>query len=481
MILDGDTGEITDANPFIKDLLGYTLKEMVGKNLWDFGEFKDILASRLSYNELQKHDYVRYDHLPLVTKDGRNIAVEVVANAYKVDHQRVIQCNIRDITERNQLAEAQQIAAKMEAVGTLAGGIAHDFNNLLTGILGNISVAKRYIETRGEAFERLEEAEKAVINAQDLSLQLLTFSRGGIPNKTVFSIGKLIQRSASFALRGSKVKPEFSLPDELWAIEADEGQINQVISNIVINADQAMPNGKVINIEAKNSVIGGTRILPLPAGHYVEIAITDHGVGIPEEHLDRIFDPFFTTKQKGSGLGLSSAYSIITNHDGHITVESLLGVGTTFYIFLPATAKPAPAEELAAADTVLYGTGKILVMDDQETIRETLSRMLTLAGYEVEISKDGKEAIETYVRAKTIRKPFDAVIMDLTIPGGTGGKEAIARLLAIDPDARVIASSGYATDPIMSDYKKYGFSAAVPKPYSAQAIEKALHDVLKKK
>jgi two-component system, cell cycle sensor histidine kinase and response regulator CckA len=480
LILDGDTGKIIDANPFVNDLLGYHAKEMIGKNLWDIGELKDVLASKLTYDELQKHDYVRYDHLPLVTKDGRHIAVEVVANAYKIDHTRVIQCNIRDITERNLLAEAQQMAAKMEAVGTLAGGIAHDFNNILTGILGNISLAIRYTKKNGEAYERLEEAEKAIVKAKDLALQLLTFSRGGTPSKKIFSIGRLVKDTASFVLRGSKVKPEFTIPADLWAIEADEGQIYQVISNIVINADQAMPHGTVINIEARNRVTGGND-LPLVAGNYVEISISDTGVGIPEEHLKRIFDPFFTTKQKGSGLGLSSAYSIVKNHGGCITVESKPGVGSTFNVYLPATGTQVIEEAPAGASPLMPGTGNILVMDDDDTIRQMLQTMLTLSGYNVEMSKNGKEATEKYVKARDLKKPFDAVIMDLTIPGGMGGREAITALLKVDPGAKVIVSSGYSTDPIMQNYKQFGFKAMISKPYTVGELEKVLDSVLKMK
>jgi len=480
LILDGDTGKIIDANPFVNDLLGYAPGELLGKNLWDIGELKDILASKLSYDELQKHNYVRYDHLPLVNKDGKNIAVEVVANAYKVESQRVIQCNIRDITERNLLLDAQQMAAKMEAIGTLAGGIAHDFNNILTGILGNIGLAKRKLKENGEAWERLEEAEKAIVKARDLSQQLLTFSRGGIPNKKLLSIGKLVHDSASFVLRGSRVKPEFSFPADLWAIEADEGQIHQVISNIVINADQAMPHGKVLYIEIKNLVIGDNH-LPLPAGNYVEISIKDTGVGIPKEHLTRIFDPFFTTKQKGSGLGLSSAYSIVKNHGGWITVNSQPGIGSTFCVYLPATDKPVLEEVPMVTGPALHGTGKILVMDDDETIRYMLKTMLKLSGYGVELTQDGNEAIAQYTKARDENKPFDAVIMDLTVPGGMGGKDTIGKLLEVDPGAKVIVSSGYSTDPVMNDFKKWGFTAAVTKPYTIGELEKTLYNILRKK
>jgi CheY-like chemotaxis protein len=242
-----------------------------------------------------------------------------------------------------------------------------------------------------------------------------------------------------------------------------------------------MPDGKVMKIEAQNIVVGARKILPLPTGNYVEITVEDSGVGIPEELLVKIFDPFFTTKQKGSGLGLSSAYSIIKNHGGYITVKSKPGMGTIFYVYLPATEKQAVEEEPAVAEKVLRGTAKILVMDDDETIRKMLKSMLTLAGYAVELTQNGKEAIEAYDQAGKANKPFDAVIMDLTIPGGMGGKEAVGKLLEIDPKAKVIVSSGYSTDPVMHDYKKYGFSAVISKPYSIGELEKTLHQVLHRK
>ncbi len=282
-------------------------------------------------------------------------------------------------------------------------------------------------------------------------------------------------------MRGSNVRPEFSLPDDLRAVEADEAQINQVISNIIINADQAMPQGGIVKVEAKNLVISRRRTLPLPRGNYVEITIRDYGVGIAKEHLDRIFEPFFTTKQKGSGLGLATSYSIINKHSGHITVESKLGAGTTVHVYLPASMETAPIREEGIEETALVSKGRILVMDDEETIREFLYAELTEVGYDVQLTNDGSEAIEQYGEAKKAGQPFDAVILDLTIPGGMGGKETIKKLLELDPDIKAIASSGYATDPIMSEYKEYGFSAVVTKPYSAEQIEKTLQGLLRKK
>jgi two-component system cell cycle sensor histidine kinase/response regulator CckA len=381
--------------------------------------------------------------------------------------------------ERKRAEEERQKADRLESLGTLAGGIAHDFNNLLTGIMGNIDLAKRYVEPDSKVVERLTEAETASLRARDLTHQLLTFARGGAPVKKKVSIGELIEDSASFALRGTNIRPEYSLPDDLLSVEADEGQMNQVITNLVLNAEEAMPQGGVLNIRAENIEVKGGRDLPLPEGNYIEITIEDRGTCIPKEHLGRIFEPYFTTKQKGSGLGLATAYSIIRNHDGYITAESELGVGTTFHIYLPASKKPAPKkEEEVVVEAPAHSKGKILVMDDEQIIREMLGNMLPLAGYDVELTGDGAETIEHYNKARESGQPFDAVIMDLTIPGGMGGIEAVKKLLEIDPKAKVIVSSGYATDPIMSDYEKYGFSAVVTKPYSVRELEKILHGII---
>ncbi|MFC1986654.1 ATP-binding protein, partial [Chloroflexota bacterium] len=386
-----------------------------------------------------------------------------------------------DITEQRQMEEELQKIDKLESVGTLAGGIAHDFNNILTGIMGNISLAKRNVEPKSKAEERLLEAEKASMRARDLTQQLLTFSRGGAPVKKLGSVKGVIEDSASFALRGSNVKCEFSLPEDLWSVEIDEGQISQVINNLVINADQVMPNGGTINIKAQNVVLKEGEIATLSKGIYILVTVKDQGIGIPPKHLDRIFDPYFTTKQKGSGLGLSTTYSIIRNHDGYITVESTPHVGTTFYIYLPAAKKKTSLKEHGeVAETLIRGKGRILVMDDEETIREFLYAELTEVGYEVQLTNDGVEAIEQYSEAKKTGKSFDAVILDLTVPGGMGGKEAIKKLLEIDPKVKAIVSSGYATDPIMAEYKKYGFKAMVTKPYSIEQLEKTLHGLFRK-
>jgi len=383
--------------------------------------------------------------------------------------------------EHRLLEEERLRIAKLESVGTLAGGIAHDFNNLLTGIMGNIGLAKRHLKPEDKFIERLNEAEKAAVRARDLTQQLLTFARGGMPVRKLASISELIKETATFALRGSKTGLRLSLPDDLWVLEVDEGQVSQVIHNIVINADEAMPAGGTLHISASNVVIKRLGALPLSRGNYLRIDIKDEGIGISKELLTRIFEPYYTTKQKGSGLGLATAYSIIKNHGGYITAQSRQNTGTTFRIYLPAFEKPAPEREEVKEEMSTTGKGKILVMDDEEIIRDMLSKMLPISGYQVEHTSDGAEAIKKYVEAREAGRPFDAVIMDLTIPGGMGGKEAIKKLLEIDPDAKVIVSSGYATDPIMSEYKDYGFSAIITKPYSVSQMEETLRGILKGK
>jgi len=343
--------------------------------------------------------------------------------------------------------------------------------------MGNIGLAKTYTDLPQKASETLDEAEKAAVRAKDLTQQLLTFARGGKPVKKTVDIAELIKEPATFALRGSAVRLELSLPDDLWSVEVDEGQMNQVIHNIVINADEAMPSGGVLKIGGRNSVLKKASALPLPKGRYVRIDIQDTGVGISREHLQRIFEPYFSTKKKGSGLGLSTAYSIIKNHGGYIIAESAHNKDATFHIYLPASVKPAKVKKEPKPANILQAEGRILVMDDEEVIRKMLSNMLILAGYKAELTRDGAEALEKYTRALESGEPFDAVIMDLTIPGGMGGKEAIRKLLEMDPGARVLVSSGYATAPIMSEYKKYGFSAVIAKPYSVKQLEEMLRSL----
>ncbi|MFC1943434.1 PAS domain S-box protein [Chloroflexota bacterium] len=464
-------------------VFGYDADECIGKTtrfLYSCeSEFLDF------GNKLKKamvaEEQIFYAEQLLIRKNGEVFPAEVTVTLHrekgKVDSITSI---VRDMTEHKRLEEEQQKVERLESVGTLAGGIAHDFNNLLTGILGNISLAERHIEPKGKAAERLLEAKKASLRARDLTQQMLTFARGGAPIKKTVSMAELFEGLVAFVLGGSNVKCEFSLPDDLWPVDVDEGQMNQAITNLVINADEAMPQGGLLNIVAKNTVIRGKTVLPLPEGKYVEITMQDFGFGIAEEHLDRIFEPYFTTKQKGSGLGLATTYSIIKKHDGYITVKSELRAGTTFNIYLPASKKPLPKRKRKESmQPAFLGQGKILVMDDDKAITEMLSNMLSEGGYEVEVTRDGEEAIERYAKAKESGQPFDAVILDITIPGGMGGEEAIKKLLEIDPNVKAIVSSGYANAPIMAKFREYGFSAVATKPYSTGELERTLRRILR--
>ena len=383
----------------------------------------------------------------------------------------------RDITERKHLEEERLRYTKLESLGHLAGGIAHDFNNILTAILGNISLAMLGDSPGDGRQERLLRAENACQQARALAQQLLTFAKGGAPVKEVISVAASLAESAAFACSGSQVRCETAFPENLRALEVDPGQIGQVFQNLIINAIQAMPNGGTIKICAANLSLDEVNHLSLSPGDYVKISIQDQGMGIPIEHLPKIFDPYFTTKQKGSGLGLATSYSIINHHQGHISVESKMEQGSTFHIYLPASdQKLVPA--LQQEKQVIPGQGRILVMDDEEMVREVLGKMLVKLGYEVRFAQDGAQAIEIYRQAREHGDAFDAVILDLTVPGGMGGKEATTQLLEIDPQVKVIVSSGYSDDPIMAEPQKYQVSAVIAKPYRVSDLSERLHKVI---
>ncbi len=328
-------------------------------------------------------------------------------------------------------------------------------------------------------FRRLQEAERASYHARELTKQLLTFAKGGAPVKSTVSLEQLIRDSAGFAMRGSNVRCDFSFAEDLLPVDADAGQIGQAFNNLVINACQAMPEGGAIKIDAQNVDIGPAEGMPLPGGKYVKISVRDHGTGIPEEHLQRIFDPYFTTKQKGSGLGLSIVHSVIRNHNGNITVESRPGVGSTFIIYLPASTEKVVGRELKGENHI-PGKGRLLLMDDEEIVRKVTGEILKGMGYEVEFASDGTEAIRLYKTAMTSSRPFDAVIMDLTVPGGMGGKEAIQKLLEADPGVKAVVSSGYSQDPIMAHYREYGFCEVIAKPFSSIELGRIMRKVIAK-
>jgi len=415
----------------------------------------------------------------LISRDGSERII-VSKTAPILDRDRKIPGAVlvfSDITERREIEEELFKARKLESLGILAGGIAHDFNNLLTGIMGNISLSRAQLPDGEQAAIFLDRARKGSEQAKELTLQLLTFSKGGAPIKKLTSITQVLMDSAIFALRGSNVRCDFDIDPCLWSAELDTGQMSQVISNLVINADQAMPEGGAILIRAEN-------VLPLDEGDHdrrIRITFKDTGIGISEEDVSRIYDPYFSTKATGSGLGLATVYAIIKNHDGEIRVFSRLKHGTTFAITLPAqeggAPEQAPSETPAELETGAGG-GKILLMDDEEAIREMAAAALSMFGYQPEVACDGEEMLQRYRQALESGAPFDAVIMDLTVPGGMGGKEAVRKLLEMDPRALAIASSGYSEDPVMANYLEYGFSGIVSKPYSLQELDDTLKEIL---
>lgn len=373
----------------------------------------------------------------------------------------------QDITDRRENENERLKVQKLESLGVLAGGIAHDFNNILTGVVGNISLAKMFIGDSHKAYSTLVGAEKASMRATELARQLLTFAKGGDPVKRVFSLKNLVKECVSLVLHGSNVSCTVDIPDSIHAIKADEGQISQAIHNIIINATQAMPGGGALTLSARNEILDVKNSMKLPPGTYIRIACTDEGCGITDSDLRKIFDPYFTTKVSGTGLGLASTHSIIIKHGGHISVSSMVDKGTTFTIHLPSIGETFSEYEAESVSPPVehQNSGSILVMDDEELIRELAAAMLLEIGYEVTTCADGREAVSHYLSAIESGTPFTAVIMDLTIPGGMGGKEAAREILSIDQSARLIVSSGYSNDPIMSDYNAYGFEGAIAKPY----------------
>lgn len=387
-----------------------------------------------------------------------------------------------DITERKRAEEARRRLHVLERLGVVAGGIAHDFNNLLTGIFGNIEVAKLDLSPEHPALAALEAAHHAMDSARRLTSRLVTFAKGGDPVLEAVDLRELICETVRFNLAGSSTAPRFDIPSDLWPVKADRGQIEEVIANLTLNAREAMPAGGSLHIGARNLAEVREPQAPELHGRHVRLVFRDDGIGIPATIIDRVFEPYFTSKKVGNGLGLAIVHSIVTKHKGYVGVESAPGVGTTFTVFLPADDAPGGRRAAVPArqgDLPAPVFGRILVMDDEEVVREAASRMLRELGCSVETVANGTDAIERYAAAMADARPFDLTIMDLTIPGGMGGREAVRELLRLDPAAKVIVASGYSSDAVMANFRQHGFLGCLPKPFKLQELAETVAGALR--
>lgn len=483
-------GRIVLINAVAEELTGWKQDEATGRNLTEVFYIINERTRRRCESPVEK--VLRMgtvvglaNHTALISKDGRELVIaDSGAPIWDKDGSVAgVVLVFRDVTEKKKMDEELQKMSKLESVGILAGGIAHDFNNILAAVLGNVSLAKMYAKPADErVLKRLVDAEQAILRAKDLTHQLLTFSRGGSPIMKTTSIENVVRETANFALTGSRVKCDFIFAADLFPVDIDEGQVSQVVNNLVINSQQAMPDGGMITIEAMNLTVSHGMVqhgVFLQPGRYARISVKDRGIGIAPEHVDKVFDPYFTTKQKGSGLGLATSYSIIKNHDGHIALESKPGSGTTFHIYLKASQHHAPTIVRDIRDdrnTVVRA--RVLHMDDEAMILRATKEMLESFGYDVTCAADGKEAIRKYRDASDAGNPFDVVLLDITVPGGLGGKDTMKELLAFDPAVKAIVSSGYSNDPVMASHLRYGFKGVIAKPCLMEELDEVIRRVL---
>ncbi len=479
-------GDIQLLNRVAEDLTGWSYNEAVGRPLEEIFYIVDYATRKRRANPVSEviASGRTVDVVPgtvLVAKDGWERFIADSAAPIFDSKSKILGVVLvfRDISEKRKMESEITKLDKLRSIGLLAGGIAHDFNNLLAAILGNISLARITAGSGSTVDERLVKAETAVMKAKGLTQQLLTFAKGGAPVKKVISIEELLREAVIFALRGSNTQYQFEIKPNLRSVEADGGQISQAINNLIINADQAMPTGGTITIAAENCTLQPHNSVPLSPGDYVKVAIRDQGGGIAEKHLPLIFDPYFTTKADGSGLGLATVYSIVNRHGGAIKVSSRENIGTTFVMYLPAAARQAASAQ-HEQKAIQKGSGNVLIMDDDQDVREVAGMMLTELGYAVAFAGDGQEAVRLYREAMAGQRPFDYVILDLTIPGGMGGEETIKRLREIDPEVKAIVSSGYSSSPIMANFREYGFAAVAVKPYNIVELSRLFHKIPKR-
>ena len=475
-------GKIVFINRAAEQLTGWDNADAVGKPSEKVFRIFDEEAGEESPNPVKKilqsgKRLALFQDAVLQNKD--NVKLNIVDSGAPIRDRKnqIIGVVIifQDITREKKMEQERMKIRKLESVGILAGGIAHDFNNLLSAILGNIELTASRVAGNSKVSALLADAQKATERATKLTYQLLTFSKGGEPIKERTSLPDLISESANFVLHGSLVSCTFCFADDLWAIHADSGQISQVIQNIILNAKDAMPHGGRITVECRNvKDLASGLLLQRHKGKFVQITIQDSGVGIPQDIVGNIFDPYFTTKKEGNGLGLAICHSIVKKHDGHVTVHSELQQGTVFSIYLPALPAPVHTDTEAQDQDKTVSSTRIMVMDDDLLLRNLARSQLSALGHDAVLVKDGATAISTYQEMLESDNPIDLVILDLTIPGGMGGKEAAQKILQLDPEAKLIVASGYSTDPVMAEYREYGFQAAVAKPFTLNELRKAI-------
>lgn len=484
VITTDEQGSILLLNKAALKLLGCSRERACGSKFDAVVRFEsvrgDLLENPLVAQVIEQHCESTLENVRLRSAGAppRDVVVSAVPLGDAGSLSGVV-IALSDVTEKARVERELFKVRKLESIGVLAGGIAHDFNNILTGIMTNLFMAKMEVGRAGTAYSLLADAENAAFKARNLTNQLLTFAKGGTPVKESASLRELIEDSAGFTLSGSNVDCHISLPDDLWAVDIDRGQIDQVLNNLIINADQSMAEGGSITILGSNMEISDTvsdsteALLPLKPGRYVKIVVEDEGCGIAQEHLERVFDPYFTTKKEGSGLGLSTVYSIIQKHNGFITLRSRPEQGTSVIFYLPAATNALPQHK-PSLDQIVKGSGRILLMDDDEIVRAVVERLLRSTGYQVSAVYNGEEAIVTYHEALERGEGFDVVVMDLTIPGGMGGKETIGRLKALDPGVRAVVTSGYSNDPILANYREHGFLGVIKKPFRIEEFTRVI-------
>ena len=476
-------GRIIEVSQQTIELHGFrSAGELMGKNAVELIHPKDRDQAHGNLQKAFESGLIRNREYSFLKKDGSTILGELNTALVRDarGNPKSFVTTLRDLTERKRIEEELARSQRLESLGVLAGGIAHDFNNILSAISMNLSMARMYGNLETDTDKMLVDAETATSRAKGLTQQLLSFAKGYSPVKKTLSAAKLLYETVRFSLTGSNVRCQYSLPEDLWPVEVDEGQISQAIQNLVINADQSMPEGGTIRVRAENVAPPGDLEQFLKKGKYVRISISDQGIGIPRKHLHKIFDPFFTTKQKGSGFGLTTCYTIINKHGGHIQVESEVGAGTTFHIYLPASEHALKTEQEQRPE-LHRGEGRILLVDDEAIVRGATGEALRRMGYRVETAEEGGQGVELYKEALEWGDPFTAVILDLTIPGGMGGKEAVRKILEVDPQAAVIVSSGYSSSSVMSRFREHGFSGVVKKPYRIEELGEVITGALKRR